>query len=225
MTQMNKNIYSFSDIKNIYNSQYLFNIFQLLTKTNYTFNFLTVEDMLLIEDDLNKPLLNKDSFLQTWDKDKLFLAKDILSKGTYWPFIVTKNNEVIEGRHRLYSLKLYDKYYKKIPIKFLCIKMPWDLNEWYNLNFLMNNVDLSTPVKYYKLNENPLALNKESTNNSCLIYQSLYKISNILLNNAIFVINKKYKNFILPNPLLNNEELFNDFLKRGVKNNTTGYKT
>ena len=42
MTQMNKNIYNFSDIKNIYNSQYLFNIFQLLTKTNYTFNFLTI---------------------------------------------------------------------------------------------------------------------------------------------------------------------------------------
>lgn len=214
---MNKNIYNFSDIKNIYNSQYLFNIFQLLTKTNYTFNFLTINDMILIEDDVNKPLVNKDSFLQTWNKDKLFLAKDILLKGTYWPFIITKNNEIVEGIHRLYSLKLYDKYYKKIFIKFLCIKIPWDLNEWRNFNFLINNEDLNVPVEYYKLNENSLVLNKENTNNSFLIYYNCFKISNVLLNNAIFAINKKYKNFILPNPILNSEELFNSFLRKEFK--------
>lgn len=222
---MSKNIYNFSDIKNIYNNQYLFNIYQLLINTDYTFSFLSTEEMILPDDLQNRPILRPDLYLEDWEKDKKFLAEDILLKGTYWPFIATKNNEVIEGVHRLYSLKFFNAYYKKINTKFLCIQMPWDLYTWYNHDFLISLRDLSNPIKYYQLNDDNLTIFKSETQSSYLIHQSLYKISNMLLNNAIFAINKKYKNFILPNPLLNSEELFNDFLKRGVKNDTTGYKT
>lgn len=211
---MGKNIYSFNEIKNIYYNQYLFNIYQLLKNTNYTFQFLSLDDMILLEENVNNQLLRPDLFLEDFLKDKNRLANDILSKGTYWPFITTNNNEIVEGSHRLYSLKYFSEFYKKITLKFLCIKMPWDLNTYNNKDFLLSNIDLENPIKYYKLNEDSLILTKAETQNSYLIHQNCFKISNILLNNAIFLINKRYRNFILPNQIFNSEILFNNFLKK-----------
>ena len=47
---MGKNVYSFNEIKDIYHNQYLFNIYQLLINTNYTFQFLSLDDMILLEE-------------------------------------------------------------------------------------------------------------------------------------------------------------------------------
>lgn len=210
---MGKNVYSFNEIKDVYYNQYLFNIYQLLINTNYTFQFLSLDDMILLEENVNNPLLRSDLFLENFSKDKIKLANDILSKGTYWPFIMTNNNEIVEGSHRLYSLKYFNKFYKKITSKYLCIKMPWDLNAYNNKDFLLSNIDLENPIKYYKLDENNLTLVKTETQNSYSIHKECVKISNILLNNAIFLINKKYRNFILPNQIFNSEILFNNFLK------------
>lgn len=210
---MSKNVYSFNEIKDIYYNQYLFNIYQLLTNTNYTFQFLSLDNMVLLKENVNNQLLRPDLFLEDFSKDKIRLANDILSKGTYWPFIMTNNNEIVEGSHRLYSLKYFNEFYKKINLKFLCIKMPWDLDVYNNKDFLLSNIDLKNPIKYYKLNEDSLILTKAETQNSYLIHQNCFKISNILLNNAIFLINKRYRNFILPNQIFNSEILFNNFLK------------
>lgn len=211
---MSKNVYSFNEIKDIYYNQYLFNIYQLLTNTNYTFQFLSLDNMVLLKENVNNQLLRPDLFLEDFSKDKIRLANDILSKGTYWPFIMTNNNEIVEGSHRLYSLKYFNEFYKKINLKFLCIKMPWDLDIYNNKDFLLSNIDLKNPIKYYKLNEDSLILTKAETQNSYLIHQNCFKISNILLNNAIFLINKRYRNFILPNQIFNSEILFNNFLKK-----------
>ena len=65
---MGKNVYSFNEIKDVYHNQYLFNIYQLLINTNYTFQFLSLDDMILLEENVNNPLLRPDLFLENFSK-------------------------------------------------------------------------------------------------------------------------------------------------------------
>ena len=207
-------IYTYNEIKKIYYNHYMYNIYQLINKTNYSYNFLSIDEMQLYYDgsDFKKNNLFNDKFLSEFSLNKMELALDILQKGTYWPFFTCENNLIIEGSHRVYSLKLYDNF-SKIHNKFLCINTPFTLTKFNNeKESLLNNIDLKQPVPFYKLDKDKLI--KTETNNSYIIHQNIFKIGALFLNNAIFEINKKYKNFIIPNKILNNKYYFSDFLKQ-----------
>lgn len=215
---MIKNTYSFNDIKKIYNNQYLFNIQQLLLNTDYEYKFISFKDLFLSNENIgtNFILESSDLFLESYSKDKILLAKDILKNGTYWPCFITKDNKVIEGQHRVFSLQLYNNLVNEIDLKLLCFISPFDVQQIYNKNSLLSSSNLNNPVEYYHLNEESLTLEKIVALNSYLIHQSCFKISNLLLNNAIFSINKVYPNFISPHKIFNNELLFKKFLENKI---------
>jgi len=104
---------------------------------------------------------NPDPWLHMYSHNKLLLATDILNNGMYTPFFYyTKNNKnyIFLGRHRFYSLKLYEFIYnKKIDKNFLFIKLPtpFDNNQLsLNHNFYMfNKLDFNikkTKLQTYK---------------------------------------------------------------------------
>lgn len=209
--------YTYSDIKEIYYKKYLFNIQQIILKGSFSYSFKDIEEIEIDEKrnpNLGKNfnnVLNKDSFLYEFNNDKIKLGIDIIENGTFWPLVCCEN-KIIEGAHRVYSLKLLNQQ-KKITRKFLCLEMPWNFEEYIqNKIEIITKDNLNESVEYYKLTSNNEII-KVQERNSYVIHENNFKISCFLLNNAIFTINKKYPNFIKPNPIFNDEKLFEFTLK------------
>lgn len=209
-------IYKYSDIKNFYENFYLFNIKQLCN-IGFVYDWRKIEDILCcdqkkIDNGKNFEIYGqRDYFLNYYKKNKINLGKDIIKNGTFWPIFLC-NNYLMEGFHRVYSLKLL-KDVMDFDKNFLCLNIPYDLNNFLsNKEILINMVDLEHPLKYYKLNlSNQIIL--DESKNSYVILMEILKFSGDFLNNCIFEINKKYPNYIKPSLILNDEKLFEKYLK------------
>ena len=65
-------IYTYNEIKKIYYNHYMYNIYQLINKTNYSYNFLSIDEMQLYYDgsDFKKNNLFNDKFLSEFSLNK-----------------------------------------------------------------------------------------------------------------------------------------------------------
>lgn len=208
-------IYKYSDIKNFYENFYLFNIKQLCN-IGFYYDWRKIEDVLCCE---QKKINNgqnfeiysqRDYFLNYYKKNKINLGKDIIKNGTFWPLFLC-DNYLMEGFHRVYSLKLL-KDIIEFDKKFLCLNIPYDLNIYLSNKNLLDLEDLENPINYYKVDLSGSVI-LDKTKNSYTIFMETLKFSGDFLNNRIFQINKEYPNYIKPNPVFNNEKLFEQFLK------------
>jgi hypothetical protein len=208
-------IYKYSDIKNFYENFYLFNIKQLCN-IGFYYDWRKIEDVLCCE---QKKINNgqnfeiysqRDYFLNYYKKNKINLGKDIIKNGTFWPLFLC-DNYLMEGFHRVYSLKLL-KDITEFDKKFLCLNIPYDLNIYLSNKNLLDLEDLENPINYYKVDLSGSVI-LDKTKNSYIIFMETLKFSGDFLNNRIFQINKEYPNYIKPNPVFNNEKLFEQFLK------------
>lgn len=208
-------IYKYSDIKNFYENFYLFNIKQLCN-IGFYYDWRKIEDVLCCE---QKKINNgqnfeiysqRDYFLNYYKKNKINLGKDIIKNGTFWPLFLC-DNYLIEGFHRVYSLKLL-KDIIEFDKKFLCLNIPYDLNIYLSNKNLLDLEDLENPINYYKVDLSGSVI-LDKTKNSYTIFMETLKFSGDFLNNRIFQINKEYPNYIRPNPIINDEKLFEQFLK------------
>lgn len=208
-------IYKYSDIKNFYENFYLFNIKQLCN-IGFYYDWRKIEDVLCCE---QKKINNgqnfeiysqRDYFLNYYKKNKINLGKDIIKNGTFWPLFLC-NNYLMEGFHRVYSLKLL-KDITEFDKKFLCLNIPYDLNIYLSNKNLLDLEDLENPINYYRIDLSGSVI-LDKTKNSYTIFMETLKFSGDFLNNRIFQINKEYPNYIKPNPVFNNEKLFEQFLK------------
>lgn len=208
-------IYKYSDIKNFYENFYLFNIKQLCN-IGFYYDWRKIEDVLCCE---QKKINNgqnfeiysqRDYFLNYYKKNKINLGKDIIKNGTFWPLFLC-DNYLMEGFHRVYSLKLL-KDIIEFDKKFLCLNIPYDLNIYLSNKNLLDLKDLENPINYYKVDLSGSVI-LDKTKNSYTIFMETLKFSGDFLNNRIFQINKEYPNYIKPNPVFNNEKLFEQFLK------------
>lgn len=208
-------IYKYSDIKNFYENFYLFNIKQLCN-IGFYYDWRKIEDVLCCE---QKKINNgqnfeiysqRDYFLNYYKKNKINLGKDIIKNGTFWPLFLC-DNYLMEGFHRVYSLKLL-KDIIEFDKKFLCLNIPYDLNIYLSNKNLLDLEDLENPINYYKVDLSGSVI-LDKTKNSYTIFIETLKFSGDFLNNRIFQINKEYPNYIKPNPVFNNEKLFEQFLK------------
>lgn len=208
-------IYKYSDIKNFYENFYLFNIKQLCN-IGFYYDWRKIEDVLCCE---QKKINNgrnfeiysqRDYFLNYYKKNKINLGKDIIKNGTFWPLFLC-DNYLMEGFHRVYSLKLL-KDITEFDKKFLCLNIPYDLNIYLSNKNLLDLEDLENPINYYKVDLSGSVI-LDKTKNSYTIFMETLKFSGDFLNNRIFQINKEYPNYIKPNPVFNNEKLFEQFLK------------
>ena len=119
------------------------------------------------------------------------------------------NNEIIFGRHRLYSLLqhkylLKDKYFLTIdltPFSAYCGKNTFD---FYAKEI---NKEFPTEIPCFIFNRNNNTLFRSMNKNIFVVYQYLLHFSDILPL-KIF----KMQGFNSPNPILNSQKLFDNFI-------------
>lgn len=126
-------------IQKLYEYYYLYNIHTLINKYNLEWTFIDVEKEIYQYESYDKDEINNgenfifgdNRYLRKYKDEKIKLAENILKeKGMFFPFFATKRNnknEILLGKHRLYSLKLYIDKYKVFPQKLLCIFFS---NDW-----------------------------------------------------------------------------------------------
>lgn len=211
---MNKPVYNFSDIKNFYYKYYPFNIKQLLSEnTGFSYKFLTISEVELANPEFGSNFLYDDNkYLNSTNNDKIKLAVDILEKGTFWPMFMTKDRYVEEGQHRLYSLKKYNEEVSPVKRKFLFIEDSHFFSFGENTVNSLVNIDYKNFKNIYALDTNykffiRQTLSPVDVENEC------FKISSGFLNSLIFEINRRHPNYIKPNPIFNDEKLFEKYLK------------
>lgn len=138
------------------------------------------------------------------------LAEDILKNNMYFPFF-SANNKIIMGRHRHYAIKNNLDLFKNK--KFLVI----DINklEFYFLKGVFSQWEKNTQqniandVPCFVLSEHSDILMRTYTNNLFLIIQYFLTFSDCLPHLLY-----KTKQINKPNPILNSEKLFNNFINQ-----------
>lgn len=151
-----KREYTFEQVKEMYYKDYIDYTLKNVVQNNiFEVKFIPIKDL-----NIRSYMAQKrwehfdDPFLAESYKDKLALGRDIVKRGTYYPFIVTENNEegegqymVLEGNHRMMSLKfLVEEGELEENFEVLCI-----IFEETNTNELVqkyNILPISTRVRY-----------------------------------------------------------------------------
>ena len=236
-----KRKYSVEDVFNIYNNDYInFTLKNIILTNNVKYGFFKIKDLNIFEERYDIPWRDVlgDPFLQETHNKKINLGLDIIKNGTYWPFIVSpENNEdlyVHEGNHRILSLKIcQEKGYIDNDFKVFCIIPPYKYNKYNILDFFK---EIQTPYfgrfiienmygedwlkndfnKNYTVNKiissggrlvngytGEIKMNKVADIAFCLLSYPLY------LRNIIY----EYRNYIKPNRIINDENVFNEWIK------------
>lgn len=126
----NRNVnrkYTKEEILNIYYEDYInFNLHNIIKNNILKVDFIEIDKLNIRFTITQKKWehFETDLFLKEFSKDKFLLGEDIIKNGTYYPFMVTVNNGkyyVMEGNHRIMSLKLLRNSNLIDNKKFLCI--------------------------------------------------------------------------------------------------------
>lgn len=198
---------SMERLNKLYHHYFLENIRKLITDFNCQYQFLTINDYKWINISglpyKQFPFFN--DYLRDSLQEKTKLADDILTKGMLFPFFgCIKDNQfqVILGKHRLYSL--LTKYNQEpFDKKFLFIIFPED--------FLHTSQLLAIGKKMYKYEGEQLTLKKIKKNQELVTIIDKF---GFFLSNEIFQFNKKNEEQIEPSSILNDENLFKQFIKQ-----------
>lgn len=198
---------SMDRLNKLYHCYFLENIRKLIIDFNCQYKFLTIKDYKWINISglpyKQFPFFN--DYLRDSLQEKTRLADDILAKGMLFPFFgYIKDNQfyVMLGKHRLYSL--LTKYNQKpFDKKFLFIIFPED--------FLHTSQLLAEGKKMYKYEGDLLTLKKVEKNQELVTIIDKF---GFFLSNEIFQFNKEHTEQIEPSLILNDEKLFEQFLKQ-----------
>lgn len=238
-----KRPYTKDQVEEMYYEHYLnINIKNILKHPDkhFVWKFLPLEDLDLRVEVMSKNWSNHfyDPFLEDYGDEKIKLAESIMEKGTYFPVQVTENEDwktytVREGNHRIASLKLGQLYGIVPPdYKILCFVV-----EHFNYSAAEKTINglLSQPI-YGCQNIDPVFGSITYTNDRYYnkIKDSISKSGYKMLNEYTYLMNttqmKEAYDYIYIYPLflrdllyrypeikpadfLNNEELFEKWLK------------
>lgn len=205
-------------IQEYYDFFYLKNIKKIIKNEKIEYKFYNLEEMsnyfsfenFSFHRSIN---YNKDLFLENFSQNKISLAKDIIKNGTYWPFWGIKYNNkiyIIEGIHRFFSLYSLNQT-EKINKKFLCFILPVSYFNYEKYDIELQQKKINVPCAYFYLNNSSFIDNFIPVN-LFQVYRNIL-IFGMKLSDLIFKTNEKYPEYILPHPILNNEKLFEEFLK------------
>jgi hypothetical protein len=111
---MKKIQYTYDEIYNFYNEDYInFTLKNVLQASLMYAKFIPIKDLHIRPSATRRSwkFYDKDPWLlNDYSKDKCKLGRDIVEKGTFWPFVLEqrdgKDLYVLEGNHRIVSLKL-----------------------------------------------------------------------------------------------------------------------
>ena len=138
------------------------------------------------------------------------MAEDILDNGTFTPFfymIDTQNNKQIYlGKHRLYSLLLYNQN-KKINRKFLFIECPYTLLGQYNYQIPEKIKQANVLELFGKTGKQDLKIKN-------FLPDTLADINDTLLYTGDALSLWLYDNNMTPDKIFNDESAFKEFLNQ-----------
>lgn len=192
------------DVDKLYND-FLQCLFDINQNTNLKFLWCSINEYKFYNlSSLTYTNFNTNNvYLQKYKNNKTGLAEDVLENGSHFPIFGIKNGGnyyVCAGKHRIYSLLMYNKLVEKIDKKFLMLTLEIESeNElefkdiWFELNkilkpyiYLSNGESFKTIMDLYKY-----------------LDKLAHKISNYDLN-----CNYKFKSSIV-----NNQNELHEFLK------------
>lgn len=205
-------------IQEYYDFFYLKNLKKIIKNEKIEYNFYSLEEMNSYFSFDSIPFYrsvnyNRDLFLESFLQNKISLAKDIIKNGTYWPFWGIKYNNkiyIVEGKHRFFSLYSLNQI-EKINKKFLCFILPVSYFNYEKHYIELEQKKINVPCAYFYLNNSSFIDNFIPVN-LFQVYRNIL-IFGMKLSDLIFKTNEKYPEYILPHPILNNEKLFEEFLK------------
>ena len=180
----------------------------------------------------------KDPYLNDSADNKLKLAESILEIGTFWPCVVIEDYDGVsycsrEGNHRILSLKLA-QLYDMVPddFKILCIVLPrkvfnhtgylydhklsepiigrYNMDAVWGTNYFGNEI-LTEKIKQNILDKGEKIIDSFTIESKGTRVLEMYEFTYIypLFLRDLLYMNKSIK----PSPVINNEEVFNNWLK------------
>lgn len=236
-----KREYSEEQVYQMYNEDYintnLRNVFK--HPQGFKTKWLTLDQISLNEQVMAKNWTHyfNDPYLQDASDNKLKLAESVLEMGTFWPCMVIEDYNGLysarEGNHRILSLKLA-QLYDIVPkdFKLLCIVLPrkvfnytkylydhklsepvigrYSIDAVWGTNHLGNDI-LTKRIEQNILDKDESILNSYTVEKKGFRLLEMYEFVYIypLFLRDLLYINKNIK----PNPIINNEEVFNSWLE------------
>lgn len=208
-------------LHNCYYYYYMISLHNLINTYNCAWDFHSINEKQHINGtNLKYTDFTHNEYLKKYENEKIGLAEDILNNGMYFPYFVyglpeEQENNIIHlalGKHRYYSKLLYQhKNNKLIEDKFLFIYVPdilpkvthRNLNKYY-YKFNCNNFDVT-------ISDNVFVNSRKEL----MIYFDIVggKLSRDLAINQIPT-----------NPILNDEELFRQFIESPLDENNIMFK-
>lgn len=207
------------NLRDRYNYYYMISLYNLMHTYKCEWEFLTInEKQVLNGTDLKYDDFHRNPYLQAHENNKIGLAEDIMSKGMYFPYFVygLPNEQPSEnsislalGKHRYYSKLLYQKKYGQINKKFLFIYVPNKLSY----------VDyLSLSNFFYEFNGAEVILTDKIFTFSQRELMKYFDHVGGTLSQPLLI------QQIETNPILNNEELFKQFIESPLDENNIMFK-
>ena len=199
-----------------YHIKYLMNLHYLINEMGCHWEFIDFDSYNYINGTNLKAndFTIANAFLLECKDNKIELAKNILSKGVYFPFFYFSKTddtiEVAQGKHRVYSFLLYQKKYQAVNKKFLWIEIP--------------QIDFAQPygkdiLSYFDERVMNMQTIPQDITNGKQLYKYLDR-----QGGSLSAIIKMHEEDILPSPILNNEELFKQFITTPLDENNIIYK-
>lgn len=207
-------------LHNCYYYYYMISLHNLINTYNCAWDFHTINEKQHVNGtNLKYTDFTHNEYLQKYENTKIGLAEDILTNGMYFPYFVyglpeEQENNIIHlalGKHRYYSKLLYQhKNNMLIEDKFLFIYVP---------NILPIITYKNTQRYFYNFKDNFNAVISDNifvnSRKELMVY---FDITGGRLSRDLV------KNQIPTNPILNDEELFRQFIESPLDENNIMFK-
>lgn len=206
------------EIEEIYN-YYLFNLYQLINKLDYKFEWIRASKYRFSnfgEYDVSDFSRLPNPYLLEYQNEKTKLAEDILNNGIFFPFYGGKLDNpinpdlyfIIQGKHRLYSLKRYSENIRYLEDEFLFVTYPIDVQYFRMANHEMDKI--KNPILMYDFNEISNKIEPVMIDN----YTGSLKIMDrfgTVLGNYLYELRQQGIN-IQGHKIINDKQAFEDFI-------------
>lgn len=210
----------------IYNYYYLQLVHEIVNKLNCPYKWMNLYEwkkffpFFVLNEKRIESSMKEDhdnAYLTRTLKDETYLGKDILKNGMYFPFFYQRKGDKeipLFGSHRIYSL--LKCLQENDDIKFLCIDLTKFVTFYYHIEVTIDKAAFLQKINFPSylpcfcvetLVENS-NLYKTTSNNQQICWEYFRRF-----NDSIGTIISNYSNFIKPNQIFNNINLWEQFIK------------
>jgi len=207
----------------LYNYYYMLILYKMINEHGFSYEFKDVYENFYSSSDyrFNEygcDLINP--YLKKYRSKEIELGKDILKNGMYTPFFISNSEHpyMFMGKHRLYSLKLCNKE-NRLDKKFIFVKSPYSTEKyvyWKKKMLDMNRINNFIDFISYK-NMDEIYFDRKLSEFELIL--ELDHLGAYISHNIYFLSEELGEEncIIKPNPILQDEKLFSDFINNPFK--------